>query len=61
MNLEVKPTRCRCHPETCGCNSWSVYQDGKKLISFFHEEDAKIHMLSMQIDLNSKIISELQS
>jgi Fe-S-cluster containining protein len=59
MTLSIRPTLCKCHPETCGGNPWSVYDDNKKLVSFFHKEDAKIYMLELIIKLNEDVIKDL--
>jgi hypothetical protein len=33
----VEPNSCSCHPETCCCNDWAVYDKGKKVITFFEK------------------------
>ena len=36
----VKPNWCRCHPETCCCDDWAIY-DGDELYStYFRESEA---------------------
>ena len=40
--FHVRPNYCRCHPETCGCNDWALFDpDGKRVTTFYHEEDAE--------------------
>jgi len=35
MRFTVKQNYCNCHPETCACNDWAVYDGDKKLTTFF--------------------------
>ena len=38
----VEVNRCNCHPETCCCNDWVLYDpDGEKITTFFHKKDAE--------------------
>jgi len=30
MKFTVKQNYCNCHPETCACNDWVVYDGDKK-------------------------------
>jgi hypothetical protein len=46
----VRPNQCSCHPETCGCNPWAVFIDGRKDLTFFHEQDATIYALTMKLE-----------
>jgi hypothetical protein len=38
----VEMNRCSCHPETCCCNDWAVYDKGKKVTTFFEKESADL-------------------
>jgi hypothetical protein len=48
MMFTVKRNYCNCHPETCACNDWAVYDGDKKLNTFFHEQDATIYALTLE-------------
>lgn len=61
MALSVKPNQCQCHPETCACNPWAVYDGDKKLISFYHKSDAQAYALTDEIERNNQILLELLS
>lgn len=61
MSLEVRPNYCQCHPETCGCNPWAVYDGDKKILSFYHKKDAQDYVLTKEILRNQKITIELLS
>ena len=38
---EVRLNFCNCHPETCCCNTWAVYQpDGTKHSTFCYRSEA---------------------
>lgn len=37
----VQPTRCSCHPETCGCKPWTLKQ-GAATVTGFQDRDAAI-------------------
>ncbi len=38
----VRPNRCDCHPETCCCNDWVVYDgNGERDLDFFRKSDAQ--------------------
>lgn len=38
----AKPNRCGCHPETCCCNDWAVFDsNGARIGTYFREEDAE--------------------
>lgn len=30
LNYEVRRNYCRCHPETCACNSWAIFKGEEK-------------------------------
>ena len=37
----VRANRCRCHPETCCCDDWAVYDtNGENYLTFFDKESA---------------------
>jgi hypothetical protein len=38
----VKRNECDCHPQTCTCNDWAVYDDkDKKFATFFDKITAE--------------------
>jgi hypothetical protein len=37
----VKPNRCNCHPETCGCNPWAIFRGSHKHSTHYHKEVAE--------------------
>ena len=39
-NYRVERTQCRCHPESCNCNPWSVMDDGGVIIRAFKKSTA---------------------
>lgn len=56
MAFTVKPNWCNCHPETCGCNDWAVYDGEQKMTTFFHKKDATIYALTLE---KNKLSDEL--
>lgn len=37
----VRPNFCKCHPETCCCNDWAVYDPaGNKYVTCFTKVEA---------------------
>jgi hypothetical protein len=39
--FHVRVNYCKCHPETCCCNDWAVFDpNGKKHSTFFAEDTA---------------------
>jgi hypothetical protein len=42
IKAEVRPNWCRCHPETCSCNDWAVFQGSEKHSTHFHKETAEL-------------------
>jgi hypothetical protein len=61
MQYQVRPNHCDCHPETCGCNPWAVYDGDKKIISFYHQSDAQEYALTYEIKRNQELTQELLS
>ncbi len=45
----VGPNHCRCHPETCCCNDWAVYdsEDDEVFETFFRKEDAEGRLIEL--------------
>ena len=40
----VKLNYCKCHPETCSCNDWAIYDiKNEKVSSHFHKEEAEYY------------------
>lgn len=38
----VRLNQCNCHPETCACNDYAIYdKHGEKLGTFFDESEAE--------------------
>lgn len=31
MTIEIRPTHCNCHPETCCCSPFQVFRNGKRV------------------------------
>jgi hypothetical protein len=57
---KVVPNRCKCHPETCCCNDWAVEYEGKKIDTFFHEDDATEYAILLTQQSLLKRIVDLQ-
>lgn len=39
--FSVRRNSCDCHPETCCCDKWAIYQDEKKITTIFSKETAR--------------------
>lgn len=52
--FHVRVNRCHCHPETCCCNDWAVFDPmGKKHSTFFerHTADDVAYALNLKEEL----------
>ena len=61
----IGPTHCRCHPETCGHDPWTIYdEDGEPFDTYFRREDAEARILELNslelLDKSVKAIKELK-
>lgn len=60
-NWTVAVNQCRCHPETCACDDWAVYDpEGEKVGTFFDSQDAEIYALELSNNALMKRIIQLQ-
>lgn len=53
MNKEkyyIGRNHCNCHPETCCCNDWAIYdsEDDEVFETFFRESEAKARLLELE-------------
>jgi hypothetical protein len=37
---QVVPNQCSCHPETCCCDDWAIFENGSKKLTMHRKEDA---------------------
>lgn len=46
----VGPNHCRCHPETCCCDDWAVYdsEDDQVFETFFRKEEAEGRLIELK-------------
>lgn len=50
----VRRNACNCHPETCCCDDWAVFDpDGKRYGTFFHKKDADIFLMLIALSNNA--------
>jgi hypothetical protein len=47
-----KPTYCKCHPETCCCNPWSIYDENDELMCRVYDKEKAIKIVN---SMNIKI------
>lgn len=58
--FHVRPNRCDCHPETCGCNPWVVHgPDGQRHSSYYAKETAD--SIAELLQLKTAMVAEFDA
>ena len=42
MKYTLGPNPCKCHPETCACDDYAIFQNGEKYITIFTDPTYQI-------------------
>ncbi len=47
--FHVRQNYCRCHPESCGCDDWAIYDpNGEKVTTFHNKNDADKYTMQLR-------------
>lgn len=50
----VRTNKCKCHPETCCCDDWAIYEMERKILTIYDKEVAE--WVSSRLNFSEKSV-----